>query len=614
VASEKECNLYYEDSPNFLVEYMGNFKEEIDKISYACGDIITSTIGVISTADNNLVKLALDVPSITYIDPRGMYVLQNISPSNVDSINNIKINPYLNLTGTGVLIGMIDTGIDYLNEAFLREDGTSRIVSIWDQTIQKGKDRSLYIGDIYPNEQINNAINVYKNKGNPYEIVPSKDDVGHGTKIAGIIGGRSNEGGFQGIAENSDFVIVKLLESINSINKLRANGIEYNPIYNGAEVLAGIEYLKNYSIKAKRPMVIYIGVGTTQGSHDGKNLISRYLTSVAGNRGIVLVTGVGNEGAAEGHASGFIKNLGDIATIELKIPREIKYFSFEIWIQKPNKATLNVISPIEEESKFIKIVTNRVARTEFVFLNTTMEVIYYAPEHFTGHEVIKVAFNDIKLGIWKFQLRGDYIINGRYDMWLTPEITLPVDTKFLESNSFSTLTIPSTARKVATVAYCGNNNAIIASSGKGFDATATVDNPDITILGVNILTTQVGGGETAVSGSSAATGIVAGAAALLLQWGIVDGNDKTMNSTRVIVYLIHGADRSNLSYRFPNRVIGYGFMDLLGTFNVINRSYREDMRVDNNYIEYYCKKLFVRIPMENMEGLNEGRTWDRKYF
>jgi len=599
----KECNLYYEDSPNFLIEYRENFKEEIDKVPYACGDIITSTIGVISTSNKYLDQLVLDVPSITFIDPRSMYVLQDISPSNVDNINNIKVNPYLNLTGTGVLIGMIDTGIDYLNEAFKREDGTSRITNIWDQTIQKDKDRSLYMGEIYSNDQINNAINAYINKKNPYEIVPSKDDVGHGTKIAGIIGGRGTNGGFQGIAQNGDFVIVKLQESINFANKLKANGIQYTPIYNSSEVLAGIEYLKNYALKVKRPIVIYIGVGTTEGGHDGKNLISRYLTIVGSIRGVVLVAGVGNEGAAEGHASGYIKNLGDIATIELKISKEMKYFSFDIWVQKPNRATLNVISPTGEESKFIKVVTDRLARTEFVFLNTSMEVIYYAPEHFTGHEVIKITFNDIKIGIWKFQLRGDYIVNGRYDMWLPASITLPADTKFLESDPYITLTIPSTARKVATVAYCGNNNAILASSGKGFNANDTIDNPDFTVLGINILTTQVGGGGTSVSGSSAATGVAAGVAALLLQWGIVNGNDRTMNSTRVIIYLIHGADRSNLSYRFPSREIGYGFIDLLGTFNVINRSYRVHRCIDNNYIEYYYSNLFVRIPRDIMEEL-----------
>lgn len=601
MARFKECNLYYEDSPSFLVEYRGNLKEEIDKISYACGDIITSTIGVISTPYQYLEQLVRDVPSITYIDPRSMYVLQDISPSNVDNINNTKINPYLNLSGSGVLIGMVDTGIDYLNEEFKREDGTSRIMNIWDQTIQVRKDKSVYIGDTYSNEEINNAINAYKNGGNPYEIVPSKDDIGHGTKIAGVIGARGYNAQYQGVAQDSDYVVVKLFESVNFGNRLKANGIEYNPVYNDSEVLAGIEYLKNYSIKAKRPMVIYIGVGTTEGSHDGKNLMSKYLTSISGGRGIVIVAGVGNEGAAEGHASGHIENLGDIATVELKIPREIKYFSFNIWVQKPNRATLNVISPTGEESKFIKIVRNRLARTEFVFLNTTMEVSYFSPEHFTGHEVISIIFNDIKPGIWKLQLRGDYITNGRYDIWLQPKITLPEETKFLESDPFITLTIPSTARKVATVAYCGNDNAILASSGKGFNAADTIDNPDFTILGINILTTQVGGGVTTVSGSSAATGIAAGVCALLLQWGIVNGNDITMNSIRVIIYLIHGADRSNPSYRFPNKEIGYGFLDLLGTFNIINRSYRENRNIDNNYTEYYCNNLFVRIPKEDME-------------
>ncbi|PRR83178.1 S8 family peptidase [Clostridium vincentii] len=601
MASFKDCSLYFEDSPNFLVEYRGNLKEEIDKISYACGDIITSTIGVISTPYQYLNQLVRNVPSIIYINPRGMYVLQDISPSNVDYINNTKINPYLNLTGSGVLIGMVDTGIDYLNEEFKREDGTSRIMNIWDQTIQVGKDKSVYIGDTYSNEEINNAINAYKNGGNPYEIVPSKDDIGHGTKIAGVIGARGYNGQFQGVAHDSDYVVVKLFESINFRNRLKANGIEYNPVYNDSEVLAGIEYLKNYSIKAKRPMVIYIGVGTTEGSHDGKSVMSKYLTSISGGRGIVIVAGVGNEGAAEGHASGYIENLGDIATVELKIPREIKYFSFNIWVQKPNRATLNVISPTGEESKFIKIVRNRLARTEFVFLNTTMEVSYFSPEHFTGHEVISINFNDIKPGIWKFQLRGDYVTNGRYDIWLQPKITLPEETKFLESDPFITLTIPSTARKVATVAYCGNENAILASSGKGSKAADTLDNPDFTILGINILTTQVGGGVTTVSGSSAATGIATGVCALLLQWGIVNGNDKTMNSIRVIIYLIHGADRSNPSYRFPNKGIGYGFLDLLGTFNVINRSYRENRNIDKNYTEYYCNNLFVRIPRDNME-------------
>ena len=309
----KDCNLFYEDSPDYLVEYRGDFKKEIDKISYACGDVITNTIGVISTSPQNLDQLLKDVPSIVFIDPRSKFVLQDISPSNVDNINAIKMNPYLDLTGRGVLVGMVDTGIDYLNQEFIREDDTSRVISLWDQTIKDINEQSVYIGKTYSNEQINNAIIAHKNNEDPYKIVPSKDDIGHGTEMSGIIGARGYNKELQGVAQSCDFVIVKLLESINFKNQLKANNVEYTPIYNNAEVLGGVDYLKNFAIKANKPMVIYIGVGTTEGSHDGNNLISRYLTSISNNKGIILVTGVGNEGAAEGHASGYIQQVGNVA-------------------------------------------------------------------------------------------------------------------------------------------------------------------------------------------------------------------------------------------------------------------------------------------------------------
>lgn len=571
----RKCNLYYEDTPNYIVEYRGDFKEQIDKISYACGDIITDTIGVISTDPELLQQLMKDVPAIKFIDPPSKYVLQDISPSSVDNISAIKINPYLDLTGRGVLIGMVDTGIDYLNEEFIREDDTSRVVNLWDQSIQDMSDTSVYIGRTYSTEEINNAIKAYRNNQDPYAIVPSKDEEGHGTKMAGIIGARGFNKEMQGVASGAEFVIVKLYESIKFKTELAANNIPYTPVYNTSEVLAAVNYLKNFSVKQNKPMVIYFGVGTTEGSHDGNSIISRYITSIGSIRGIVTVAGVGNEGAGEGHVSGFIQQVGSVATIEIRIAKEMKYFSFKIWVLKPNKASLNVISPNGDESNFIKAKNNEDQSIDFVFYKTEMKVRYYLPENFTGHEVIDVNFTNIKAGLWTLQLRGDYITNGIYHIWLPPQKTLPEGTRFIQSDPFVTLNIPSTARKVATVAYYGNNNALIAESGKGFSINEILTNPDIATIGVNILTTKPAGGTTKVSGSSAATSIIAGACALLMEWGIVKGNDITMYSTKIIAYLIHGADRSNPIYRYPNREIGYGFFDLLGTFNIISRSYRQ---------------------------------------
>ena len=615
MSDSRDCNLYYNpNTANYLVQYRGNFKEKIDKVSYACGDIITDIIGVVSLQAKDLDRLLSDVPEIVFYSVRSMFVLQDISPSSVDNINNIKINPYLDLTGRNVLIGIVDTGIDYLNEEFIREDDTSRIISIWDQTIENNTDNSVFIGQTYSNEQINNAIKAYRNKEEPYKIVPSKDEIGHGTKVAGIIGARGYNNEFKGIANESKFVIVKLFESTNFKNQLKENNVKDTPVYNDSEVVAGLEYLKRMSMELKQPMVIYIGVGTTEGSHDGTNLISRYVTSLGSNRGVCCVAGVGNEGDAQGHTSGYIKNVGDTKVVDLKIPREFKYFHFNIWVRRPNVASINVISPTGEASSIIEAKIGEIQPIKFVFLNTTMTIKYYNPEHFTGHELISIEFNNIKPGIWSFNLIGDYIIDGRYDIWLSPKSTLPENTVFLEPDPFNTLMMPSEAVNVVTVAYYGNNNALIAASGKGFD-TNNLINPDISTLGINILTTKVSGGVTTFSGSSAATAILAGACALLLQWGIVDGNDTTMYTKKIRSYLMYGANRNQL-YKYPSRETGYGDFDLLGTFNVISGTYRrknemrgmnncnkKNIKQDNEFVEYYINKLFIRIPRQD--------SWER---
>jgi hypothetical protein len=159
----KECMFYYDpETANYLIQYKGNFKEQIDKVSYACGDVITNTIGVVSVDSQKLNMLLNDVPSIVFSDFRTMFVLQDIPPNSVDNISIIKINPYLNLTGKGVLIGIVDTGIDYLNSEFIREDGTTRIVSIWDQNIETSSNENVYMGQIYSSEEINAAIGLTK--------------------------------------------------------------------------------------------------------------------------------------------------------------------------------------------------------------------------------------------------------------------------------------------------------------------------------------------------------------------------------------------------------------------------------------------------------------------
>ncbi|MGV2643258.1 S8 family serine peptidase, partial [Clostridium perfringens] len=352
------------------------------------------------------------------------------------------------LDGSGVIVGIVDTGIDYLNKEFMREDDTSRILTIWDQKSTKKPNDSVYVGSIFNNEDINNAIKSKADGGDPYDIVDSRDEIGHGTKLASIIGARGYNRNIKGIAPNCDFAIVKLLTSLSYEKAFRENGIEDVPVYNEAEIIAGIEYLKNYAFSLKRPLVICLAIGCTEASHDGRGLFSRYLTTIASIRGVAVVAGVGNEGSAQGHASGFIELENSVDKVELSIPREIKNFNLAFWIQRPNIVSLNIKSPSGEESSFIDAKISLERSFKFILTDTSVNINYYVPDTFTGNELIYIDFKDIKPGIWTFELRGDYITNGRYDVWLAPSSLLPENTKFLSPNPLNTLMVPSTARYI----------------------------------------------------------------------------------------------------------------------------------------------------------------------
>ncbi|MFY8262182.1 S8 family peptidase [Clostridium perfringens] len=597
-------NFLSEDSPDYLVEYRGNLKEELEKIPYACGDAITDTLGVVSTPPQYLKQLRKDVPSILYIQTRVPYVLQEVSPQETDNISTIVNNPYLGLDGSGVIVGIVDTGIDYLNKEFMREDDTSRILTIWDQKSTKKPNDSVYVGSIFTNEDINNAIKSKSDGGNPYDIVDSRDEIGHGTKLASIVGARGYNRTIKGIAPNCDFAIVKLLTSLSYEKAFRENGIEGIPVYNEAEIIAGIEYLKNYAISVNRPLVICLAIGCTEASHDGRGLFSRYLTTIGSIRGVAVVAGVGNEGSSQGHASGVIELENSVEKVELSIPREIKNFNLAFWIQRPNIVSLNIKSPSGEESSFIDAKISLERSFKFILTDTSVNINYYVPDTFTGNELIFIDFKDIKPGIWTFELRGDYITNGRYDVWLAPSSLLPENTKFLKPNPLNTLMVPATARYVISVAYYNSQTqSLLAESGKGFNINGWI-NPDITTAGKDVLTMFPGDRVGRMSGSSPATAIIVGICALLFQWGIINGNDRTMNSSKLRSYLIYGATRIP-GQIYPNESTGYGYLDLYEIFkNIIAvplAPYRSD-QVNEDYTEYYCGRMLVSVPSDFYYG------------
>lgn len=587
------CNIYLDENYlHYVVEYRGDFQGTVDKLDYVCGFAITDTLGVVAVQENNLPKLRKEVPEIIFVEARSIYTLQDINPSDIDNISNVKINPYLNLTGKGILVGMIDSGINYLNQEFIREDDTSRIVSIWDQNIESEKSDFKY-GTVYNKEKIDEAIKVYRAGGDPYSIVKTKDEIDHGTKMAGIIGARGYNGKMKGIAHDCEFLVVKLLQSPNYKKILRDNNLPEVPVYSNAEVLSAIEFLRMSAKELEKPLIIFIGVGSQEGSHDGYNITARFISSLASREGIVFVAGTGNLGDAEGHASNIINNEGEIDTIELNVSKSMKSLEFYVWVQKPDEMSLSVIDPSGEDTGFYKPKIYYIERKDFYLLNTYLEVKCYNPENFTGHQVFILSFNNIKSGVWKIKLRGEYITKGRYDIWLPDKKLLPEGTKLLKVNPYTTLTIPSTAVRVITVAYYdSNNNSIVASSGKGYNSNYLI-NPDLAVGGINILTTS--GTENkivTVSGSSAATAIVAGAVCLLAQWQFMDVKYSGLYSTKLRSLLIYSATREK-NYIYPNQDLGYGKLNLLDVFTILGGRYKRN----EEYIEYFVGNLFVRYPI-----------------
>lgn len=596
------CDIYSENKYEYLVEYRGNIIEDMENVDYACAYIINEKLAIVSVLDDRIEELQKEVPSILLVNYRSMFVVEGVNGNNTSNISAVKVNPYLNLTGSGVLIGIADTGIDYINKEFIREDDTTRIEAIWDQTInyheEANRSKSIdhnkvYGGKIFFEADINEAIKASKEGKNPYDIVPTKDDIGHGTAMASIAGARGYDKDVQGIAQDCNFVIVKLRQSASYIKELRENRIKEVPVYDNGTIVAGIEYLKQYAIYRQKPMVIISAIGSTDHSHDGSDLFSRFVNEISSLKGIVVVSGCGNEGAAAGHASGVINNKGEIIEKDLNIPREMKSLNFRIWVTRPNKMALAVIAPSGQDSNFSEPKINEEEDYKFIYENTELKVKYLMPDIVTGLEVIILNFRNIKPGIWKLKLKGTYIVKGRFDIWLPPHATLPPDTLFIEPDPYQTITTAGGAIKAISIGfYNQNNKSIMAESGRGFPLYGGIK-PDVAAPGVDINAVAPGNGKTAINGATAAAAITAGVCALIIQWGVVKGNDTDMYSAKLISYITSGADRS-IKVKYPDQSIGFGLLDLEGIFNKLAGIYLFN-RFDT-YKEIYAGSFFIRIP------------------
>lgn len=587
-------NLNRQEIRRRIIEYAGDIQKAINAYPNAQLIILDENFAVITAPEDEIDNIISKTPEIIIAEASPVYTLNDISPVYAANAPVFHQNPYLSLNGRGVLVGILDTGIDYMNTEFIREDDTTRIVSLWDQSLTDEVTTSFaQYGVVYSEEQINNAISVGLSGGDPYSIVKSRDEIGHGTMVAGLVGARGKNPELVGAAPDCQFVIVKLKEATRSY--LRDFGVTTPGVgrYENVDIILGIRYILNEARDRNMPVVIYIPVGTNVGSHDGSSVVERFIDDISKRRGLVVVTTTGNQGDTDTHTMANIAQSGDTDTIELKVgPNQTEIF-FEIWINSPDKVALSIISPSGEIIDRIPPRLQKGEEIKFVFEGTRMLIRYYIPEEVTGDQLIRIKAENLKEGIWQFKLIGDYIVDGRCHSWIPQRDLLQGDTRFLNSNQYTTLALPSTSRRSIAVAYYNqNNNATVGKSGRGYTRDERIK-PDIAAGGINALVLAPGGGTRRASGSSVAGAVVTGCCAQLLQWGIVDGNDPTMYSVKIKTYLTRGAGKREGDI-YPNREWGYGTIDMQGVFNNIRaRVYRSNM-----YDEFYIGDLFIRKPID----------------
>lgn len=513
---------------------------------------------------------------IEYIEkPKRLFfaVNQGIRASCIDTVQT----SFFRLSGRGVLCGLADSGIDWRHPDFCNSDGTTRIVAIWDQTLIPDAARGLRPpigyerGVEFTREQINAALRepsniIFAEAKNRVSIGAQQtddeeqsyarltgDSSGHGTHVAGIMAGNgaASGGRYRGVAYESELIVVKL-------GTPREDGFPST-----VELMMAIDYMVRKARELNLPLALNLSFGNNYGSHSGTSLIETYLNSLSGYWKNVIAVGTGNEGTASIHTSGKIQE-GSPNTVQFVISTYETSLSIQIWKSYSDEFDIQIIHP----SGLTVGPIQQILGTQRFRMQQTGVLLYYGePSPYSPYQEIYIEFLPVRdyldSGVWEIRITPGRIVNGEFDMWLPGGGILNRGTGFLYPTEYTTLTIPSTADKVISVAaYNSRTNQAADFSGRGYTRATNQTKPDLAAPGVGIMSAIPGGSYGVKSGTSMATPFVAGSAALLMQWGIVEGNDPYLYGEKVKAYLIKGARPLAAFAEYPNPQIGWGVLCL----------------------------------------------------
>ncbi len=568
--------IYSNEYADFTINFLEGIEGAKEIYNTGCVNAITQKLGILHIP--RPVDFLTNLERVPYSFVPKLFGLMDSTNIESVGVKRVKNDAFLGLDGENVIIGVIDTGITYTDPLFQTTDGKTRIGVIWDQTIEglekgdenNGVEEELrpYYGTAYFATDINEALL----QDVPYERVPTRDENGHGTFLAGVAAGNENrENDFVGIASGAEIAVVKLKEAKPYLKEYF--GVPRDILsYEETDIIYAVQYLLRYADYQNKPLSILIGLGTSNGGHLGLTSLERYLTSILENPGVMVSVPAGNEGNERLHFAGRLEGLERRQEVEFNIGNGEDALVLEFWGGAPTTFAVGLVTP---EGDNISLITPRFGKEEELRLplsDTTIYVAYQLVETYSGDELIFIRLLNPTPGLWRLIVYADGENLRSYNIWMPLRQFLKQDTYFLQGNPDNTVTIPGNAPLVTTVtAYNHQNGSIYANASRGF-LERDITKPDLTAPGVGVSGPGLRGNFITKTGTSVAAAHAAGIFALFQEWNERNPELGPYYAAQVQSFFLKSAIR-DVNLEYPNVIWGYGVIEIdraLDQFRVLD--------------------------------------------
>lgn len=527
-----------------IIKYTGDL-ENVRRIAEG----VTELFGgfAIVRIKEEALELLTDIPQVTYVEKPKAFYFALLEARSASCLNAVQRGAN-GLTGKNVIFACVDSGVYYAHPDFRNEDGTTRILYLWDQTIDGNPPTGYQRGTEYTADQINEAL-LAETPEERRRLVPSEDISGHGTSVLGIGAGngRGSAGRLRGVAYEADIIVVKL--GISGENNFPRT----------TEIMEGVDYCIRKAAELGKPIALNLSFGNNYGAHNGNSLLESYLDTVSGVGKNVICVGMGNEGVSGVHQAVTLTE-DTITEVEFSVGEFEASTNLQLWKSYTDMVRIF----IEEPGGRIAGPIEEILGTQRFSLGNAELLIYYGtPTPYAVLQEVYIEFlptgQYLPSGVWKLRIEPVRIVWNLADLWLPVSETGNLRTRFLTPSVAASFTVPAPAENVISVAaYDSRTNAYADFSGRAFNVLPWAGKPDLAAPGVDIQAPAAGGGYRNVSGTSFATPFVTGSAALLMEWGIVRGNDPFLFGNKVKAYLRRGARALGGFAETPNFRVGYG--------------------------------------------------------